>query len=156
MIRSGGPTRPAQFAYDNEFLYLAFANAKADSVVYVGDPQPRTYDADLSQHDHLRIRLDLDRDYATYYELAVDHRGWTADRCWLDASWNLKWFVAAGGDDAHWTVEAAIPWKSLTTNPPTSGDAWAIAWERVLPKSATSPAAETPPSVVNFHLLLFQ
>ena len=30
------------------------------------------------------------------FELLIDSRGWTADRCWGDAAWNPEWFVAAG------------------------------------------------------------
>jgi len=35
------------------------------------------------------------RDYATYYHLAVDDRGFTRDDCWGDATWDPTWFVAA-------------------------------------------------------------
>ena len=56
---------------------------------------PRQRDADLSAHDRVTLRLDVDRDYTTAFELVVDHRGWTHDACWNDATWNPKWFVAA-------------------------------------------------------------
>ncbi len=145
--------KPVQWAYDDQFLYLAIATPKDAGQNYEADPRPRTYDADLTGHDQLRLRLDVDRDYATCFELAVDHRGQTNDRCWLDASWNPKWFVAAGGDDAHWTIEAAIPWEALSHSPPQAGAAWAVAWDRVLPPvaEAPSPGAET-----GFSLLLFE
>lgn len=142
---------PVQFSCDDGFLYLAISTPKVDSQNYDTDARPRTYDADLAGHDHLRLRLDRDRDYATYFELAVDHRGQTNDRCWLDTSWNPKWFVAAGGNETHWTIEAAIPWYSLTTTPPQPGEAWAVAWNRILP-----PVAEAPSPVADFSLLLFE
>ncbi len=144
---------PVQFSYDDKFLYLAISTPKAAGQNYEADTLPRSYDADLTGHDHLRLRLDLDRDYATCFELAVDHRGQTNDRCWYDASWNPKWFVASGGDDSHWTVEAAIPWEELVEVPPTAGQAWAVAWDRV-----GGPGAEAPsPGVgVDFSLLLFE
>ena len=84
----------------------------------------------------MRIRLDVDRDYTTFYSLSIDHRGWTNDACWGDTSWNPKWFVAAEGDAEHWTVEAAIPWGELTATAPTTGAAaWAVSCERTPPDS---------------------
>ncbi len=144
--------QPVQFSYDGQFLYLAISTPKATDQNYQADNLPRTHDADLTGHDHLRLRLDHDRDYATCFELAVDHRGQTNDRCWHDTSWNPKWFVAAGGDDSHWTVEAAIPWEELTEVPPQTGEAWAVAWDRILPGEGASATA----AGVDFSLLLFK
>ena len=144
--------QPVQFSYDGKFLYLAISTPKAAGQNYEADTLPRTYDADLTGHDHLRLRLDLDRDYATCFELAIDHRGQTNDRCWHDASWNPKWFVAAGGDDSHWTVEAAIPWEELTEVPPQPGEAWAVARNRILPGEGASATG----AGVEFSLLLFE
>ncbi|MEN6449342.1 MAG: YCF48-related protein, partial [Thermoguttaceae bacterium] len=58
-------------------------------------PTLRPRDADLAAQDRVEMFLDIDRDYATYYYLAVDHRGWTFDRCWDDATWDPAWFVAS-------------------------------------------------------------
>ncbi len=148
---------PVQFSYDDGFLYLAISYPQATGQIYEPTAQRRTYDADLTGHDQLRLRLDLDRDYATCFEWAVDHRGQTGDRCWHDASWNLQWYIAAGGDDSHWTIEGAIPWESLTHASPRSGEAWAVAWERVLPgPDPSSSGEETPASEERFSLLLFE
>ena len=142
-----------QFTYNEEFLYLAVSYPKQKELSYESDSRPRKYDADLAAHDHVKIRLDVDRDYATCYELAVNHRGQTHDCCWLDASWNPQWFVAAESGATHWTVEAAIPFESLLHAAPQPGQAWAISAERVKPISkpdSSSPASET------FSLLLFE
>jgi len=145
-------TDAVQFAYDDEFCYFAARFPKQSGVDYAPDPRPRTHDADLSAHDSLRLRLDLDRDYSTCFELAVDHRGWTADRCWHDATWNPKWFVAAASDASHWSVEAALPWGELTSTPPTASSAWAIAIERVSP----TKRAEASPPIEKFAILIFE
>jgi len=160
------PDQSVQLCYDEEFLYLAVRHKKVASGHYQPDSRPRTHDADLAEHDHVRLRLDLDRDYASYFELAVDHRGWTADRCWLDESWNPQWFVAAGGDAKHWTAEAAIGWQQLTQAAPQAGEAWAVAFERVLPNAVRGKAnslgrvttgADAPsPAADEFCLLLFE
>ena len=68
----------------------------------------------MSRQDRVELLLDVDRDYATYYMLVVDHRGWTAETCWHDPTWNPGWFVATGGDEKSWTAEAAIPLAELS------------------------------------------
>lgn len=147
-----------QFAHNDAFIYLAISVPKDERCTYEPSSQTRTYDADLRAHDHVKLRLDIDRDYATSYELAVDHRGWANDRCWLDANWNLKWFIAAGGNDTHWTVEAAIRLKSLIYPAAQTGDAWTVAWERVLPNSPANSTVDnsTAPPKQSYSLLLFE
>src|SRR5690606_9808644 len=81
-----------RLAYDEEFLYLAIRSEKAEHADYAHDDTPRRYDADLSGRDRLRLCLDVDRDYVTYYELTLDHRGWTGDACWQSAAWNPRWY----------------------------------------------------------------
>ena len=65
---------------------------------YAKSIEPRPRDADLADQDRVELLIDVDRDFATYYRLAIDHRGWTGESCWRDASWNPEWFVASGGD----------------------------------------------------------
>jgi len=135
-------------AYDAEFLYVAAhcREAPAGGAAAPADPAaPRQRDADLSAHDRLEILIDVDRDYTTYYRLAIDHRGWTGDSCWGDSTWDPRWFVAAKRGDGVWTVEAAIPLAELTGHPPRPHDTWAIGIQRVVPgtgfQSWTTPAA---------------
>jgi hypothetical protein len=121
------------------------------------DPRPR--DADLSQHDRLELLVDLDRDYATYYHLAVDDRGWTADSCWGDNTWNPQWFVATACDERAWTIEAAIPLTELTGTPPSPGVTWAINVQRTVPGvgfQAWSLPASTAIQSEGFGYLLFE
>jgi hypothetical protein len=154
---SRSPTEPASadvhFAFDEQFLYLAIECRKASGVDYPRDERPRPHDGDIEAHDHVRLRLDVDRDYASCYELLVDSRGWTADRCWGDASWNPEWFVAArdSADGQAWTAEAAIAWSELTSDPPELGQAWACAIDRRLP--AEPQAEDAAPE--SFVLLVF-
>ena len=107
----------------------------------------RPRDGDLSAHDRVEVFLDIDRDYCTYYRLAVDERGWTNDSCWGDATWNPQWFVAARREKGRWTAEAAIPLAELTGRPPQPRDIWAVGVQRTVPgvgfQSWTTPAAVT-------------
>lgn len=134
-------------AWDKEFLYLAISAAKSPSLKYTTDDSPRPRDSDLTQFDHVQIHLDLDRDYSTCYSLAVDSRGFTADACVGDKTWNPNWFVAAAGDENYWTAEIAIPWTELTSRPPQPRDLWAIGLQRLTPgqalQSFTHPATAT-------------
>lgn len=132
-------------AYDGEFLYLAIEARQAPGAKYTSSRGARPRDPDLTEHDRVELFVDLDRDFTTYYRLAIDHRGWPAEACWGDASWDPTWFVAAGTAGNTWTAEAAVPLDQLTGKYLTSGDAWAIGIQRVVPgvgfQSWNTPAA---------------
>jgi hypothetical protein len=173
-------------AYDDKYLYLAAqcreppratgsasatpgsAGATPASPGGDGAGQPsgnreekvRPRDGDLSAYDRVEFMFDIDRDFATYYHLAVDRRGWTFDRCWEDPTWDPPWFVATRRDAGTWTVEAAIPLKELTGEPPKTGDVWALGLQRVVPgvgfQSWTTPAAAASVLPDGFGYLVFQ
>ncbi|RIK74806.1 MAG: hypothetical protein DCC67_16145 [Planctomycetota bacterium] len=159
---SGSPkslckTADVRLAYDDRYLYLAVCCAKRDGVAYPRDDRPRPHDGDVASYDHVRLALDLDRDYATWFELTVDSRGWTADRCAGDASWNPRWYVAAAESNVAagpaWIVEAAIPLAELTTETVTPQSVWACAAARVVPSASPSAARDLAPP--DFTLLRF-
>jgi hypothetical protein len=161
-------------AYDADFLYLAIRchetstaaepSSKEDSPVPADTktgpvPARRPRDADLSSHDRVEVFLDIDRDYATYYHFTIDDRGWAADDCWGDRTWNPTWHLAARHENGQWTAEAAIPLAELTGRTPQPRDVWAIGVQRVAPgvgfQSWTTPAAVSMlPD--GFGLMLFQ
>ena len=152
-------TGEVRFACDDEFLYLAIRCPKAKGTDYAADNGPRPRDADLSQHDRVTVRLDVDRDYTTAYEFTVDDRGWTRDACWGDATWDPTWYVAADGDETSWTAEAAIPLSELVTEPPAARQVWAAAIRRTIPRVgyetwAGKAAADDSPD--QFGLLIFE
>ncbi|WP_428307161.1 hypothetical protein [Lacipirellula sp.] len=160
------PASQVQLAYDREFLYIAVVCEKASGVDYPAGKGPRPRDGQIDAADHVRIRLDLDRDYASYYELLVDARGWTAERCWGDSAWNPQWYVAAGDANnasPRWIVEAAIPWSELTPKAPKSGQAWACSLHRATPSTIGAPTqqswqgpADQPESPAHFGVLQFE
>ncbi len=134
-----------RFAYDDQFLYLAIRARQSPGAKYEPSKGPRPRDPDLTAHDRVEIYLDLDRDYSTFYRLAIDYRGWASDACWEDSTWDPSWFVAAGTADGFWTAEAAIPLDELTGDLPASNTVWAIGLQRVVPgvgfQSFSTPAA---------------
>jgi len=154
-------TGPAEvrWAYDDEYLYVGVMCAKARHVDYSRDDAPRTADGADDQRDRVRLVLDVDRDYATWYELTIDSRGWPASRCWGDATWNPEWFLAAGDDAVSWTAEAAIPWSELAARAPQAGDVWACHLERRVPGVGTQAWPEAllrEPTPAQFGLLRFE
>ncbi|TWU30157.1 YCF48-related protein [Bythopirellula polymerisocia] len=153
------PSSEFLFTRDEEYFYFAVRCEKDPALSYSTDDRPRTYDTDLTSHDRVSILLDMDRDYTTYFDLTIDHRGWTNDACWQDHSWNPQWFVAAGGDEKTWTIEVAIPWSELTATPPEIGDTWAIGIERFVPGKKTQSLARPlvgEPDPTNYGLLRFK
>jgi len=132
-------------AFDDEFMYFAISCRKVPGVSYPSSDQARPRDADLTAGDRVEIHLDIDRDYATWYTLAVDSRGWTSESCFGDPTWDPSWFVAASGDEEYWTAEIAIPWNQLALKAPQAKDAWAIGVQRAAGhvgfQSFTNPAA---------------
>jgi hypothetical protein len=147
-----------RLAYDKEYLYLAFRCPKTPGGDYKTSGQPRPRDADLSKNDRLTLRFDIDRDFTTAFELTVDSRGWTHDRCWGNDHWNPAWYVAAASDDQSWTVEAALPLAELVVTPPDPRHAWAVSATRTIPRTGYQtwtgdPAADSPNQ---FGILLFE
>ena len=143
------------FAHDDEYLYIGIRCRRAAGAHYEATAGTRVRDTDLSDHDRVDIFLDLDRTYATYYRLTIDHRGWAADSCSGDVTWNPNWFIAARTDDETWSAEAAIPWRELGTEKatgrsgrnldPLSKPVWAIGIQRTVPgvgfQSWSTPAS---------------
>jgi hypothetical protein len=146
-------------AHDAEYLYLAIRCPKVAGGDYETTDQPRPRDADLVEHDRVALRLDVDRDFTTWFELTVDHRGWTHDACWSDSHWNPTWFVAASGEDEAWTIEAAIPLREFVAAAPRSRDVWAVSARRTIPRIGSqswSGNAADKDSPDQFGFLIFE
>ncbi len=144
---AGSHATTARMAFDEEYLYLG-VTCRHPNGEQVPPAETRKHDDDVAPHDRVELLIDLDRDYATYYRLRVDHRGCTADDCWGDSSWNPKWFVAVNPTATGWTAEVAIPLAELTGRRPTDKSAWAANLVRVLPGRGvlawSGPADATP------------
>lgn len=124
----------AKISYDDQFLLLAVTCRKPAAARYSPAETTRPRDADLRGRDRVRISLDIDRDYATYYQFTLDHRGWLHDACGGDASWDPTWYVAADETPTYWSVEAAIPLDQLTgQHGVEAGDVWSIGVQRIVP-----------------------
>lgn len=130
----GEPTATVRFARDDAFLFVAIEAQSHAAPVENSAPRPR--DADLAEQDRVRLRIDVDRDYTTAYELTIDSRGWTRDTLWGDRHWNPDYWVAATARDGAWRAEAAIPLAELTPADRVERAAWAVSLERLRPTQA--------------------
>ena len=154
------PGANVRLAYDARFLYVA-AEVPRDSELPSDPPHlpGRTHDADLADFDRLNFSFDVDRDYATHYQIDVDQRGWTTDACWENRGWNCQRYIAAVTDEKHWRIEMAIPFSELVAHSPASGDTWGTAIARVMPtigvESWTLPCGSRP-RAEGFGLLRFE
>ena len=124
------PQAQAQFCRDAEYLYVAIACEKLSGVSYEPKKQVRVRDAQLQAADHVSIQLDLDRDYATSFNFAVDHQGWARESCDALQNWNPEWFVSNRETKTLWMVEAAIPLSAISPTKIHQGDQWNLRLSR--------------------------
>ena len=152
-------TTAAVLAFDDEFLYLAVSCQKAPGIEYAKDTRPRVPDEDFSREDHVTLLLDIDRDYASYWQLSFDHRGRPAESCLGDRTWNPEWYLAAAGDDQFWTIEAAIPLAELSAAKPQVRDVWTANFQRVIPGRGLHAFSHPAATVIRpegFGLMVFE
>ena len=76
---SDQPPTQVVIGHDAEFLYLAAICPKRPNTKYQPKRRPRPRDADVTSLDRLRFSFDVNRDYASWWCLEIDHRGWTRD-----------------------------------------------------------------------------
>jgi Carbohydrate family 9 binding domain-like len=131
-LQAEGWQTQLRLAHDQQFLYIAIACSSVDTEA-VPALRPRSRDMDLASHDHVDFYFDLDRDYCTYYHLAVDDRGCAFEDCWGDRTWDPTWYIASQADDRGYRIEAAIPLAELTDTPPADGTVWAFNATRIIP-----------------------
>lgn len=146
-----------RLSHDTKFLYVALrCQHPADR--YVAPVKVRPRDADLRAFDRVSLLIDVDRDYATYFNLQVDQRGCLCEDCWNDRTWNPRWFVALKSEPTCWRIEAAIPLGELTGDAMNAGKAWACNVVRTLPGrgvQAWSLPADVLPRPEGMGLLMF-
>jgi hypothetical protein len=128
-----GHSTKVRWSFDTEFLYVAI---QAENSAGTPEPEPnlkRTRDMNLSGFDRVELLFDLDRDYQTYFRMAVDCRGMTTDDCCGDLTWNPKWYVAHKRNAKGWTAEIAIPLMELSASAINSNSLWCVNATRITP-----------------------
>ena len=108
----GGVTE-MYFMQDDEFVYVFCQVAESFSGETVSVSNERRYDSVKEEQEQVRLRIDLDRDYATWFEFVWNRQGETSDRCNDLLVWNPNWYVAVKENGGSWSTEIAIPKSEL-------------------------------------------
>ncbi len=89
--------------------------------------------------DHVRLRIDIDRDYATWFEFGWDIQEGVLDRCNDISVWDPQWYIASHSTDEAWNTELAIPIAQLVPDSkvPWEKIPWAISIQRERPSLST-------------------
>ncbi len=111
----------AKLAYDTENLYIGFRCQEPEMGALVCKAVGR--DSTVYDDDSVEIFLDTALDSTHYYQYVVNPNGVIFDtRNRWGSDWNGPCTVTTGREKDAWTVNLAIPWKSLGIEPPKKGD----------------------------------
>lgn len=137
LIKMTPPGKDAQprtdvvlLGYDAEFFYIAARCNKLDRYTYRDSNAARSRDAKIQNEDRIEIVVDTDRDYASFLNFEIDHRGWCRDGTNASHGWDPEWYVAQNSDERSWTIEVAIPLQQLTAASVNKDTAWAVSLAR--------------------------
>ena len=89
--------------------------------------------------EHVSLKIDIDRDYATWFEFAWDIQGGLLDRCNDVPVWDPQWYIAFAPSDEAWNAELAIPISELLSESsvPWEQLPWALSIQRERPSLST-------------------
>ena len=101
----------AWLAYDDENLYVAFACPfPAGSVL---KQNAEKHDGDTWYDDSIEVFVDPWHEHTAYFQLAVNCKGVVRDSRGQDVSWDSGARARVGQGEDAWTVELALPFRSL-------------------------------------------
>ena len=129
------PSEPTQvrLLLDANFLYIGILNKDADPGAIVRSQMTR--DADLSQDDNVEVVLDtfLDRRNGYYFQvnaLGAQADGLISNNNEPNKQWDGIWESHASRTPDGWSVEIAIPFKTINFDP--AQDAWGFNIQRTI------------------------
>jgi hypothetical protein len=106
---------------DDEFIYLLSQSVESEPVANGSLTSVRKRDSLNVGQNGIRLRIDLDRDYATWFEIGWSDSGEVLDACNDMLNWNPEWYMASKPTAYGWNAEIAIPIEELvSTNNPIS------------------------------------
>ena len=155
------PTRiktQIKLAHDEKYLYV-FSNVP--STATHNEVKERKSDSIKPESDQIHLRIDLDRDYASWFDMRWSASGELLDAVNDMAQWNSKWHIAMSYDASSWSAEIAIPLEQLIVG----GDAavqkwtervWALNVVRSVPGASTQtryPSISDRASIDDWFLL---
>lgn len=126
LTRWATATTQAWIVYDDDHLYLTVdCNEPNAGHMRVNATE---HDGDVWDDDSIEVFIDGNDDQQTYYQIIINANGVPWDAVYQgqgeDLSWDGPYRAAAQRGTQAWTLELAIPWKSISLNgPPSRGQA---------------------------------
>lgn len=109
----------ARLAYDNKKLYFAIRcndndmdNLKLNTI---------KNDGGVFNDDSIELFIDSNHDKKTYFQYVINAKGLIFDSHNQDKSWDGPITSKVGREKNAWTLELAIPWKTLELSMPNKG-----------------------------------
>jgi len=130
-------------SHDANFLYLSISAPLLDPSDQTSKQRRR--DTPMNMTDRYRIRIDLDRDLMTAYELEFDRDGNTRDTVDGFPAFNPRWYIAcvSSADDTRTIAEIAIQKSDLWAADETPPAIWNVAIDR-LNSTPAAPGISMP------------
>jgi len=144
--------------FDEDHVYVSARNWESAPERRVANEMRRDTNQ-LRQNDTFAVLFDTFHDKRNGYIFYANAIGGLADSQVTDegppnADWNTVWDVRTGTFDGGWTIEMAIPFKSLRYQPGTD-QTWGINLRRVVRwKNEWSYLAQVPRALTTFRGLL--
>ncbi len=109
----------ARIAYDAANLYVSFRCHEPKLSELVTTVTKR--DGAVWDDDSVEIFIDTNLDRKTYYQFVINANGVVYDGLGRDGAWNGKCTAKASREADAWTLEVAIPWKTIGMDAPKPG-----------------------------------
>jgi len=108
-----------RFLYDSKNLYIAVIADEplADKVGLSEVPR----DGNVFATESVEVFIDPYHDHSHYYQLAANAAGSLYDAEGYNAAWDSGAEVAGRLQEDSWTLELAVPWKSIGVKVPRAG-----------------------------------
>jgi hypothetical protein len=144
--------------FDDDHIYISARNFESHPERRVANEMRRDTNQ-LRQNDTFGVMLDTFHDKRNGYIFYANAIGGFADSQVTDegppnTDWNTVWDVRTANFDGGWTIEMAIPFKSLRYQPGTD-QTWGVNLRRVVRwKNEWSYLAQVPRALTTFRGLL--
>ncbi|HET9702817.1 MAG TPA: DUF5916 domain-containing protein [Vicinamibacterales bacterium] len=148
----------AWILFDDDYIYVSARNWESAPERRVANEMRRDT-AQLRQNDTFAVLFDTFHDRRNGYIFYANAIGGMSDSQVTDegppnTDWNTVWDVRTGAFDGGWTIEMAIPFKSLRYQPGAS-QTWGVNLRRVVRwKNEWSYLAQVPRAQTTFRGIL--
>ncbi|MCB9284779.1 MAG: carbohydrate binding family 9 domain-containing protein [Lewinellaceae bacterium] len=129
---ASSPTE-VRVCFDDQFLYIG-ATVYQKRANYIISSLKR--DFDFGESDEFHVNIDPFKDKLNGFHFAVSplnvqREGLTDNGANVNTDWDNKWYSQVYNEDDRWTVEMAIPFKTLRYKNHSGSNSWRINFVRV-------------------------